>query len=70
MSQMIFSHDTEITLRAACALVNTDRVDGEELGDQAALDAHLAGWGYTGRRDNDAEELAQVCRLRERRARS
>lgn len=66
MSQMIFSHDTELTLRAACALVNTDRVDGEQLGDQAELDAHLAGWGYTGRRDNDAEELAQVCRLRER----
>ena len=38
MSQMIFSHDTELTLRAACVLVNTDRVDGERLVDQAALD--------------------------------
>ena len=32
MSQMIFSHDTELTLRAACVLINTDRVDGEQLG--------------------------------------
>ena len=32
MSQMIFSHDTELTLRAACVLINSDRVDGEQLG--------------------------------------
>jgi predicted RNA-binding Zn ribbon-like protein len=66
MSQMIFSHDTELTLRAACALVNSDRVDGEQLGDQNALDGYLGGWGWTGRRDHDDAELAAVHRLRER----
>ena len=65
-SQMIFSHDTELTLRAACALVNTDRIDGEQMADQAALDAYLSGWGWTGRRDHDDDELASVLRLRER----
>lgn len=66
MSQMIFSHDTELTLRAACVLVNTDRVDGEQLGDMAALDEYLDGFGWTGRRDKDAAELSSVQRLRER----
>lgn len=66
MSQMIFSHDTELTLRAACALVNTDRVDGERLGDQRALDEYLNGFGWTGRRDHDEAELAAVHRLRAR----
>ena len=66
MSQMIFSHDTELTLRAACVLVNTDRVDGEQLGDLAALDAYLDSFGWTGRRDHDDAELKSVHRLRER----
>lgn len=63
---MIFSHDTELTLRAACVLVNTDRVDGEQLGDLAALDEYLREWGWTGRRDHDSAELADVHRLRVR----
>lgn len=66
MSQMIFSHDTELTLRAACVLVNTDRVDGEQLGDTAALDEYLDEFGWTGRRDKDDAELSSVQRLRER----
>jgi predicted RNA-binding Zn ribbon-like protein len=66
MSQMLFSHDTEITLRAACGLINSDRVDGERLGDAAALEAFLDGWGYTGRRDHDTAELTSIHRLRER----
>ena len=41
-SQMNFSHDTELTLRAACGLINTDRVDGEQLADQQGLDEYLA----------------------------
>lgn len=65
-SQMIFSHDTELTLRAACVLVNSDRVDGEQLADQNALDEYLRGWGWTGRRDHDADELDSVHRLRQR----
>jgi predicted RNA-binding Zn ribbon-like protein len=66
MSQMNFSHDTELTLKAACDLINTDRVDGEQLGDLDALDAYLDGFGWTGRRDNDYAELQSVHRLRER----
>ncbi|MFN8102775.1 MAG: CGNR zinc finger domain-containing protein [Mycobacterium sp.] len=63
---MNFSHDTELTLRAACALVNSDRVGGEHLADQRALDDYLRDWGWTGRRDRDLEELAAVQRLRKR----
>ena len=63
---MLFSHDTELTLRAICVLINTDRVDGEQLGDQAALDAYLHEHGWTGRRDHDAAELDAVHRLRAR----
>lgn len=63
---MIFSHDTELTLRAACVLINTDRVDGERLAEMAALDEYLDGFGWTGRRDRDDAELASVRGLRER----
>ena len=66
MSQMLFSHDTELTLRSACDLINSDRVQGERLADQAALDAHLEAEGWTGRRDRDAAELRAVHRLRTR----
>ena len=65
-SQMLFSHDTELTLRSACVLINTDRVDGERLADLAALDEYLGGFGWTGRRDHDAAELEAVLRLRTR----
>ncbi|MGV0851718.1 CGNR zinc finger domain-containing protein [Mycolicibacterium phlei] len=63
---MRFSHDTELTLRAACALVNSDRVDGEQLGDMPALNAFLDAYGWTGRRDYDDAELESVHRLRTR----
>ena len=66
MSQMLFNHDTELTLRAACVLINTDRVDGESLGGLAALDEYLDGFGWTGRRDHDAAELQTVLQLRTR----
>lgn len=70
MGQMLFSHDTELTLRAACALVNSDRAGAEpaadQLADQSALDAYLDGYGWTGRRDRDAAELGAVHRLRVR----
>lgn len=63
---MNFTHDTELTLRAAAALINTDRIEGEQMSDQAALDAYLADYGWTGRRDHDDAELAAVHRLRAR----
>lgn len=66
MSQMLFSHDTELTLRAACALINSDRVDGEQLGDQPALDDYLNSYGWTGRRDRDDAEVSAVHTLRGR----
>lgn len=66
MGQMLFSHDTELTLRAACALVNSNRADGEQLADQAALDTYLNSHGWTGRRDHDAAELEAVHALRDR----
>lgn len=66
MSQMLFSHDTELTLRAACVLINSDRIDGEQLGSLAELDVYLDGFGWTGRRDRDDAELGSVHRLRKR----
>ncbi|MCG5431813.1 CGNR zinc finger domain-containing protein [Mycobacterium sp. MYCO198283] len=63
---MLFSHDTELTLRAAAALINTDRIDGEQLGDTEQLGDYLDGWGWTGRRDRDDAELAAVQALRGR----
>ena len=66
MSQMLFTYDTELTLRAAAVLVNSDRVDGEQLADQPALDEYLDEYGWTGRRDRDDAELRGVHRLRTR----
>ncbi|WP_395308121.1 CGNR zinc finger domain-containing protein [Mycobacterium sp. AMU20-3851] len=70
---MIFTYDTELTLRAACTLVNSNRgasggADGttDTIGGIPGLDAYLAEFGWTGRRDGDAAELAEVHRLRER----
>lgn len=63
---MLFTPDTEETLRAICTLINSDRVDGEQLGDRAALDQYLDSFGWTGRRDRDAAELESVHRLRTR----
>ncbi len=63
---MLFSHDTELTLRAACVLINSDRVGTETMGDQAALNRYLQENGWTGRRDHDAAELDAVHRLRNR----
>lgn len=65
-SQMHFSHDTQLTLRDACALVNSDRVHGRPITDQAALDSFLDVQGWTGRRDRDDAELAAVHALRDR----
>ncbi|KWX65485.1 CGNR zinc finger domain-containing protein [Mycobacterium sp. NAZ190054] len=63
---MLFTHDTELTLRAVSVLINSDRVDGERLPDLAALDEYLDHFGWTGRRDRDAAELDTVHNLRTR----
>jgi predicted RNA-binding Zn ribbon-like protein len=62
---MLFSHDTELTLKAAALLINTGS-DGEQLGDLSALDTFLDYFGWTGRRDRDDAELAAVHALRTR----
>ncbi|HEY7008147.1 MAG TPA: CGNR zinc finger domain-containing protein [Jatrophihabitantaceae bacterium] len=62
---MIFAHDTEVALNAAAALINSGH-DPELLPDEAALDAFVADWGWTGGRTHDAGELAAVRALRPR----
>jgi predicted RNA-binding Zn ribbon-like protein len=58
-----FAHDTEPSLRAAVALVNSGE-DPDTLTTTAQLDAFFAAHGYTGRHDGDAAELAAVRALR------
>ena len=63
---MLFAHDTEVSLNATAALVNTARSSGEELPDIAALDAFVAHWRWTGSRTHDQAELDAVRDLRPR----
>jgi predicted RNA-binding Zn ribbon-like protein len=61
---MLFAHDTEVSLNATAALVNTARGGREELPDMAALDYFIDYWRWTGSRTHDQEELDEVRRLR------
>lgn len=63
---MLFTHDTEMALTAAAALVNTGRGGTEQLPDLAALDQFAAAWQRTGERTHDQAELDAVRRLRPR----
>src|SRR6476660_359865 len=63
---MILIPETELNLRAACALINTDRVNGEEVTDRVALLTFIDEWSWTGRRDGDEAELNAVLDLRRR----
>ena len=63
---MAFTHDTELSLSATAALVNTGRAPVEEMPDVAALDQFIADWEWTGSRTHDKAELAAVLRLRSR----
>ncbi|MFC7403806.1 CGNR zinc finger domain-containing protein [Georgenia alba] len=62
---MLFAHDTEVSLRAAVALVNSAS-EPETMRTTADLDAFFAEHGYTGRHTGGADELAEVRRLRPR----
>ncbi|MER7277244.1 CGNR zinc finger domain-containing protein [Dactylosporangium sp. NPDC000244] len=63
----MFTHDTELTLTATAALVNTDSAgDGELLPDIAALDAFVLRQRYTGSHRHDEAELEAVRALRPR----
>jgi predicted RNA-binding Zn ribbon-like protein len=66
---MLFSHDTEVSLACAAALVNTGRGETEELPDVAALDRFVDEWQWTGDRAHDQAELDAVRALRPRVAR-
>jgi predicted RNA-binding Zn ribbon-like protein len=62
---VLFTHDTELALAFAVALVNTDGdVDG--LTDVAALDDLVSTWNWTGSRTHDEAELREVRELRPR----
>jgi predicted RNA-binding Zn ribbon-like protein len=64
--KVLFAHDTEVALKAAAALVNTDQPDGDELPDVPALDEFIRQWGWTGSRRCDETELETVRALRPR----
>ncbi|MEU7929952.1 CGNR zinc finger domain-containing protein [Micromonospora echinofusca] len=63
---MLFTHDTECSLTAVAALVNTASRDGEGLPDVAALDAHFVAHAYSGRHEHTEDELRAVRDLRPR----
>ena len=63
---MPFTHDTEVALAEAAALVNTTGDDGDSLETRAGLVAFLARYPFSGRVTGDAEVLRTVRRLRER----
>ena len=50
---MIFSHDTEVALQAAAALVNTQERAGDRLADLAGLNRFIEEWAWTGRKRGD-----------------
>jgi predicted RNA-binding Zn ribbon-like protein len=60
---VVFTHDTEMSLLAAVALVNSGEAP-DTLTTQAELDAWYDAWQYTGRRDRDDAELAALRALR------
>jgi predicted RNA-binding Zn ribbon-like protein len=60
---MVFTHDTELALAAAAALVNTAHTDPDELSTGAQLAEFARTWQWSGTRDYSAE-LAGVRDLR------
>jgi hypothetical protein len=60
---MPFAHDTEASLLAAVALVNS-AVEPDTLATVEQLDAFYRDHAYTGARTRDREELDQVRALR------
>jgi predicted RNA-binding Zn ribbon-like protein len=60
---VLFAYDTEASLRAAVALVNSAE-EPDTLTEIGQLDAWYAEQAFTGRRDGDAAELAALRALR------
>jgi predicted RNA-binding Zn ribbon-like protein len=63
---MLFSHDTEVSLAEAAALVNTAGLDGDTLVTLSDLDDFLARYPYSGIIRRTPEELESVRALRPR----
>lgn len=63
---MLFTHDTDLALVGASAVVNTLNGEQELLPDVASLDEFVHTWGWTGERDHDNAELQAVRDLRPR----
>ena len=65
---MSFTHDTEVALQYAAALVNTRPSPSREEGLQSLDDllAQMAGWGWTGAEPSSPQDLEAVRRVRER----
>ncbi|TCB99004.1 zf-CGNR multi-domain protein [Micromonospora zingiberis] len=63
---MLFAHDTECSLIATAALVNTGGRGGEGLPDVAALNTFFTAHSYTGRHEHTEAELRAVRALRPR----
>lgn len=60
---MLFAHDTELSLQAAVALVNSAE-EPDTLAAVADLDAFFERFHYTGRHDRDQAELEAVRAVR------
>jgi predicted RNA-binding Zn ribbon-like protein len=60
---VVFTHDTECSLQAAVALVNSS--DPDTLDTVEALEEFVDRFGYTGRHERTRAELDQVRALRE-----
>jgi predicted RNA-binding Zn ribbon-like protein len=63
--KVLFTHDTEVALNAAAALVNTAH-DTDELATVEDLDRFVERWGWTGRHTRTGAELQAVRDLRPR----
>ena len=64
---MTFTHDTEVALQYAAALINTAPAEGRDEGLESVEDllAQMAGWGWTGSVPV-AQDLETVRRVRTR----
>ncbi|KAB7743511.1 RNA-binding protein [Nostocoides sp. F2B08] len=65
---MSFTHDTEVALQYAAALVNTRPSPSREEGLESLDDLleQMAGWGWTGSEPSSPQDLEAVRRVRER----
>lgn len=61
---MLFANDTEISLKSAAALINTETGDGDQLARLADLETFVEQEQFTGSRTHSETELEAVRQLR------